>query len=135
MAATVVTTKGGTKYHYSPHCQALVTAQLLSDWDCWEDDCRGHRHPETHAIERMYAEEAAMEGKLPCLNCVPAFLHIFVMRDFGHRPINEYASGEAVRIVCARCVHWTRWTDVSLCVGRRIAWPCTSAIVLGIVPR
>lgn len=59
---------------------------------------------------------------------------------FGHEPVDEYEgtpeSGRGVsRIVCARCVRWTHWTDVALWAGQRVSWPCTSAYVLGLVPR
>lgn len=59
---------------------------------------------------------------------------------FGHEPVDEYAGtpeGErgVSRIVCARCMTWKRWSDVGLNCGSRVSWPCTSALVLGLVPR
>lgn len=59
---------------------------------------------------------------------------------FGHEPVDEYAGTPegargGSRIVCARCMRWTRWSDVRLFCGRRVDWPCTSAVVLGLVAR
>ncbi|MFG3585063.1 hypothetical protein [Streptomyces sp. NPDC047990] len=50
------------------------------------------------------------------------------VEDFGHEPMNIITNGKLRAVVCARCVVWDHgFNDV--------AWPCTSAIVLGLVPR
>lgn len=49
--------------------------------------------------------------------------------DFGHRPIVSFVDGRALNRVCARCT-----TNTPTGVWR-VRWPCTSAIVLGLVDR
>lgn len=145
MSATVYATAGGRKYHYTQYCSSLVSAQLLSDWDCGEDWCGGqHIHPVMHAIKPMSTLEAALQGKLPCLACVPEFLRTFQVRDFGHKPVMAFTDrlGRGLGLVCGRCRTRRRveladnfdaarlsWSTVS------VQWPCTSATVLGIVRR
>ncbi|MFF6940427.1 hypothetical protein [Streptomyces lavendulae] len=56
---------------------------------------------------------------------------------FGHEPRLGFVDGRALGNVCARCsvsvTHYdeayqpSRWT-------RPVRWPCTTAIVLGLVP-
>ncbi|MEU4947682.1 hypothetical protein [Streptomyces lavendulae] len=56
---------------------------------------------------------------------------------FGHEPRLGFVDGRALSNVCARCsisvTHYdeayqpSRWT-------RPVRWPCTTAIVLGLVP-
>jgi hypothetical protein len=79
----------------------------------WDDTCR--HQPATHEMR-------------PSLN------------SFGHQPIDEYEGtpeGDlgVTNVVCERCMAWTYWKNVGFWVGVRVAWPCTSAIVLGLVPR
>jgi hypothetical protein len=49
--------------------------------------------------------------------------------DFGHRPVVSFIDGRALNRVCARC---TTHTATGIWGVR---WPCTSAIILGLVPR
>ncbi|MEW2393119.1 hypothetical protein AB0933_32635 [Streptomyces venezuelae] len=114
---------------------------MLSDTDCCCGDYCTHQMPRMHALKQMSNTKAAMDGKLPCLVCVPHDLR--AMPDtvtFGHQPVDEYQDSPegkrgATHIVCARCVTWTHWRDIDLSVGFRVPWPCTSAVVLGISPR
>lgn len=78
----------------------------------------------------MSSTKAALDGKLPCLACVPAHLRQMPDTDaFGHEPV--WIDGDWF---CARCrdrgfdVHGDRWIYPTL-------WPCTSAVILGLVPR
>ena len=42
------------------------------------------------------------------------------VEDFGHEPMNVITNGKLRAVWCYRC---------------HIPWPCTSAVVLGLVPR
>ncbi|MET7944249.1 hypothetical protein [Streptomyces sp. NPDC005302] len=48
--------------------------------------------------------------------------------DFGHEPMNIITNGKLRAVVCARCSVWDRGFN-------HVDWPCTSAIVLGLVAR
>ncbi|KUN37747.1 hypothetical protein AQJ30_15805 [Streptomyces longwoodensis] len=49
--------------------------------------------------------------------------------DFGHRPMVSFTDGRALNRVCARCT-------ISTLTGEwGVRWPCTSAVVLGLVRR
>lgn len=131
MSATVYATFGGLRYHGSPECSALVSGQELNDWDCPGDYCL-HTHARTHAAVETTVTEALGAGKTPCLACLPAvgagLARSACEEDFGHEPV--WIEGD---MFCRRCR--TRgvdddgdpWTYPRL-------WPCTSAVVLGLVP-
>jgi hypothetical protein len=59
--------------------------------------------------------------------------------DFGHEPMNVYTNGKLRVVVCARCrIVRTIWWPGGRCHVADISdvkWPCTSAIILGLVPR
>lgn len=132
---TVYATKWGRGFHESPDCRSLGLAQMLSDWDCPEGNC-SHRHAQTHATEEFAPWEALSLGKWPCRTCWPeGFESGSCADDFGHRPVEEGADFPTPRVVCLWCTVWTSWPDVDLKVGRRVAWPCTSARILGLAPR
>lgn len=145
MSVTVYITKGGLKYHSTKHCVLLTSAQALNDVDCCDGDicfCRGPFR-QIHAIEPV-SHYDALQHRLPCLNCVPQNLRKFTVRDFGHHPVMGFADplGRGLGLVCSRCrtiktgcsldafempMRWMRFHSVR--------WPCTSAIVLGLVSR
>lgn len=138
MGAIVFTSTGSRKYHFDKGCKAFHSAQELSDLDCGCDTYCTHRMPRMHSLKRATATGAAIDGKLPCLGCVPPELRKMPdIETFGHQP--EWADfGQCVvdpgacncpyhdeQQACARCRH-----------GRQpVLWPCTSAIVLGLVDR
>ncbi|MFD4968905.1 hypothetical protein [Streptomyces sp. NPDC058424] len=136
--STVYATRG-RKYHTDPKCPLMINGEYL-----WDGDGEDWLHiAGSYRREDPTPQYAAMRGKLPCLHCVPESLRVFPPlygQDFGHKPTDEYAGTPegyrgATHIVCARCMTWTRWPDVGLSVGARVSWPCTSALVLGLVPR
>lgn len=158
MTAAVYATDSARRYHATAACKALRNAQDLSDWDCWDDYCR-HQHPKPNPIREMTVTDALGAGKWPCAACWPgtaAALAISASEDdFGHEPVSNDVDrwGETTDDppVCARCAVTVRALvpvviDVDM-QGRRITeeqwisypepvrWPCTSAIVLGLVPR
>jgi hypothetical protein len=136
MSATVYTTLAGERFHFDRECRALNAGQMLNDWDC--GDYCNHQHPQEHPKRTRSNLGATLLGYTACRVCVPrAFALPATGGTYGHEPVDEYADTpfRTERIVCARCTRWTRWPDVGLSVGQRVAWPCTSALVLGLVPR
>ena len=157
MGAIVFASAGSRKYHFNQDCKAFHSAQELSDLDCGCDTYCTHRMPVMHALVRMSATKAAMDGKLPCLHCVPQHLRELPDTEhFGHQPVSNDVDywGETTDDlpVCARCSRWiSAWSPVVIGQepnGRVITsgeqrvrfeiavlWPCTSAIVLGLADR
>ena len=136
---TVYASQGGDRYHETPECRALVSAQLLWDWDAPDGGPTVAPMNGGYAALSTTALDALGAGKTPCAVCFPwsaaALARSSCEEDFGHEPVDEYAEPGLSRIVCARCMHWTRWADVGLSAGTRVAWPCTTAVVLGLVDR
>jgi hypothetical protein len=137
MNAIVFASAGSRKYHFDKDCTAFHSAQNLSDLDCGCDTYCTHRMPRMHSLVRMSATKAATDGKLPCLSCVPQHLRQMPgAEDFGHEPEPLYAPGPLGDgtdvMVCARC---RRWDIYGYSHEDPVPWPCTSAIVLGLVPR
>lgn len=52
--------------------------------------------------------------------------------DFGHEPMNVITNGKLRAVVCARCQQWDIY---GYSREASVRWPCTSAIVLGLVQR
>jgi hypothetical protein len=130
MGAIVFTSAGSRKYHFSKNCKAFHSAQDLSDLDCGCDTYCTHRLPQMHGLVRMSATKAAMDGKLPCLACVPAHLREMPeTEDFGHVPVAVF--GEQC---CAVCRDRGIDEDGDPWIHPTI-WPCTSALILGLAPR
>lgn len=122
--AWVFVTFRGRRFHDYPDCEALDAGRALS----------GGRYEAR--VRRP--EDAARAGYTACRVCVPPALALPTTGEtYGHEPVDEYAGTPEgarglSRIVCARCIRWTRWREVRLYCGRRVDWPCTSAIVLGL---
>lgn len=157
MGAIVFASAGGRKYHFDKQCKAFEFGQQLNDWDTPDDAyLASWAYPKTHGLTRMSATKAAMDGKLPCLACVPDHLREMPdTEDFGHVPVSEDREffGEAPDDppVCARCSRWlSHWGRCSVGYDMRggiqweerwmryevaVLWPCASAIVLGLAPR
>lgn len=57
--------------------------------------------------------------------------------DFGHWPTTGISLFDLSATVCQRCTEWGVWYShgADELTPARIPWPCTSAIVLGLVPR
>ncbi|MEU2426946.1 hypothetical protein ABZ619_39040 [Streptomyces sp. NPDC007851] len=134
MSGTVVIVTRGRKYHADRTCPRLVQGEYLWDFDSDDYPAKSLRRREPNP------QRAAMCGKLPCLYCVPAELRVFPPlygQTFGHEPFVY----DGVPI-CRRC-----YVDVTHCsidafeqprpvrVRETVPWPCTSALVLGLVER
>lgn len=116
----------GRKYHMDAQCPRMVYGEYLHDWE-GDIDYGGGFTAGSYRREDPSPQYAAMRGKLPCLHCVPADERAFPPlygQTFGHKPF-EY---DGVTI-CVRCFIQHR------SYRETVPWPCTSAIVLGLVPR
>lgn len=133
--ATYVT--HGRKYHLDRECHLMNGGENMWEFDSedgWSHSSGAFRQEVDGPMAASYL------GKLPCLHCVPIphrVLPPLYGQTFGHEPVDEYDGTPeqkrgVTRIVCARCVTWTRWTDVGLSAGSRVSWPCTSAKIFGL---
>lgn len=138
MGAIVFSSAGSRKYHFNKGCKAFESAQMLSDLDCGCDTYCTHHMPVMHGPVRMSATKAAMDGKLPCLACVPEHLREMPdSEDFGHWQTRGISLNSLCDDVCQRCTQPGVWYErgVDELAPVHIVWPCTSAIVLGLVQR
>lgn len=137
MSAIVFASAGSRKYHFDQKCTAFHSAQILSDLDCGCDTYCTHRMPRLHPLERMSSIKAAMDGKLPCLACVPAHLReLPPADDFAHEPVTGVSLFGLAETVCQRCTEWGVWYGFADDLRPvHVAWPCTSAVVYGLAPR
>jgi hypothetical protein len=136
---SVVVTRG-RKYHLDRECPRMVSAEHLRD-------CQGGPGPGRDSFTTGSSrttdpapDRAAARGKLPCLYCVPAAFRIFPPlhgQTFGHEPVTGLSLFGLAERICQRCtepgVWYARGADELTPGG--ILWPCTSAIVLGLVER
>jgi hypothetical protein len=139
----VFATEGGRRYHKTRACFALIDGQSLWVFDPqqWVPGMPQIMLSNGHPRHEMTVTDALGKGKEPCAECFPgqrAALHRSSSEnDYGHEPF-EFG-GETV---CARCLVRTVrvWIDEHdsphrLWGIKPVAWPCTSAVVLGLVPR
>jgi hypothetical protein len=130
----------GRKYHVDEACPRLVFAEYLWDFEGDPDTGRGGWTAGSYRRREASPERAAMCGKLPCLYCVPAELRVFPPlygQTFGHEPVivpNMFGVDETV---CQRCTERGFWYSRGAEEPKpvRTLWPCTSALVLGLVER
>jgi hypothetical protein len=128
----------GTAYHVSAHCPLMLNGEAL-----WDGDGEDYFHiMGSFRREVASPQYAAMCGKWPCLHCVPAEQRVFPPlygQTFGHEPwfvcLPDFTKGYG----CARCrvrVRVPNWSgDGWHHETHAVPWPCTSAVVLGLVPR
>lgn len=129
----VYATKTGHAFHETPDCRALTAGQGLNDWECGCDEYCRHRSPQLHVVQPVSIPEAMGAAKMPCLVCLPglgaSWYRTPSERDFGHEPVDHCGD-----VICGRCR--THHVDED---GEHYSlpafWPCTSALVLGLVPR
>jgi hypothetical protein len=121
-------THGGRRYHATRNCPALQAGQDLWDTDDWSG----------YAIREETTQQAANRGKTPCVTCKPVVVDVPLFGEtFGHEPVRDPiagAHGWPQFDVCARCSWGDVYYDGSPVKERvSVAWPCTSAVVLGLV--
>jgi hypothetical protein len=120
----VYASKGGDRYHANENCPALYSGQeLFGGWGTFA----------TYRATEITITESLGQGRMPCHACLPgsaaALFRSNCEDDFGHEPVE--IDGDWF---CPRCrdrgvdEYGDAWTYPTL-------WPCTSATVLGLVPR
>lgn len=124
----VYTTAGGTRYHANPACYALANGRAYHDWRAGRTDTVA-RGTGLYDLERRSVISAVRYAYTACLVRAPAAnaLPFPIGETYGHEPVIEtgYYGPEQV---CARChMPWLPMLSQ--------LWPCTSAVVLGLVPR
>jgi hypothetical protein len=134
--STVYASRGGRAFHAAHDCRARESGSDLFDG-------MGTRY--AYRTEPTTIETVMGAGKLPCGACLPELLAGWFRTpcedDFGHQPVDEYADTpfRTKRVVCARCrttaTGGFRWDGSWWRMSIATAWPCTSAVVLGLVPR
>ncbi|MCX5529001.1 hypothetical protein OG785_45250 [Streptomyces sp. NBC_00006] len=149
---TVFATQGGDRFHKTSTCSAVASAQLIWDSDEFEIPA--------YAPMEIPFTTAMGDGKEPCTFCFPGLRAAWYRgsseEDYGHEPVARVLDGwdgpqSSKRPVCARCIrHVRKWSSWTVGYDERAGvqwengwlhlqfpapWPCTSAIVLGLVPR
>lgn len=132
MHTHVYASKGGTRYHKTAKCRALLGGQLMNNEFkvFWVARNAGRR---LYRVETLIVTDALGQGKEPCTACFPdtrgSLYRGNCENDFGHEPV--WIDGDHF---CARCrsrgqdEHGDPWSYPTL-------WPCASAVVLGLVTR
>lgn len=139
---TVYVSRRGRRFHEDPECRALGAGHMIFACRCGDPYC-GCAADKPPVPEEVSINGAAVRDLDPCAVCYPGFDGLAVQlasdNDFGHQAFDEYGHEmkNAYRLVCRRCVTWhvvgvesDKWL-----IGQRVAWPCTSAVVLGLAPR
>lgn len=132
MIESVYASEGGHRFHLKPNCRNLLNGQeLYGGWGSLR----------IHRADEMTLPEAFGRGKEPCATCYPG-LRASLYRgnsedDFGHWPTRGISLNSLCDDVCQRCTEPGVWygRGVDELTPVQIPWPCTSAIVLGLVER
>lgn len=126
----VFTTAGGTRYHADYWCPALNNGREF--WAARAGDYGGREPGPLYPLKRRSTLSAQQFSYTACLVCVPPAdalppLPFITGQTHGHEPVTEtgYYGPEQV---CARCTF-------PFAVQLSVPWPCTSALVLGLVER
>lgn len=135
----VYVSRRGRRFHEAADCRALGAGHMIFACRCGDRycGCAADRPPVPEGISIGLA---AVRDLQPCAACYPDFQEIALQLpsgdDFGHRPFDEYEASpvRASHIVCKRCIVWFPFTETHL-MGKRVPWPCTSAVVLGLANR
>lgn len=135
----VYTTAGGTRYHADYWCPALNNGREF--WAARAGDYGGREPGPLYPLKRRSVLSATQFSYTACLVCVPAAdalpqLPFVTGETYGHEPVaGEGWFGEPEDI-CARCTELgLYWGDPAHLLPVHVLWPCTSAVVLGLVAR
>lgn len=124
MRGWVFATHGGRRFHEYPDCEALeLGRQASGGW---------------YGVRTLAPVDAARRGFTACRVCVPPHLALPATGEtYGHEPVADtgwYGEGETVCVRCTeRGLYWSTYGEHPRPV--HVIWPCTSAVVLGLVPR
>lgn len=138
MSDIVYTTAGGTRFHSTQECDGLIAGQGANG--------DGSHYAGTSVVIGTYPPvattviEATWTGKLPCRVCLPDYASAWFRApseyDFGHEPVTGTGWFGEDETVCARCTEaGLYWGGSDNLRPVHVIWPCTSAIVLGLVSR
>lgn len=129
MSTVVYITTGGIRFHEDADCLGLAGGLRLAG---------GRYSPQgvRYKVRGLWSEDAARAGFTACRVCVPPALALPATGEtYGHRPIGGLVD------VCARCTvnvaYWLGTPDENdgwIVLPTAVAWPCTSAVVLGLAP-
>lgn len=136
MNTAVYYTPRGIRYHSTLTCAGFENGRAT--WDIDEHD--------SLPVHEVPVLDAIQAGRGPCRVCAPLFAKEWASsasgEDFGHYPVDVTLLGEPERVVCSRCEivrgtarHVAGDIVLNAVISELVPWPCTSAIVLGLVPR
>jgi hypothetical protein len=138
MGATVYTTAGGRRFHFDRACSALANGREFHALRAGVGALSG-----LYRLRTRSNTGAALEGLTACRVCVPPALALPATGEtYEHERLtinpsccgDDCCGGREEREVCVRCSndlsrrHGWNW-------ALAVPWPCTSAVVLGLVPR
>lgn len=120
MSAFVAVTHGGRRFHM-PYCDAQDAGRGL--W--WN----------RYGVRWWRPEVAARAGFTACRVCVPPALALPATgQTYGHEPATGIGWFGEQETICARCTErGLYWGDADNLRPVHVMWPCTSAVVLGLV--
>lgn len=135
MSDTVYTTAGGRRFHADAACEALCNGRWIAGWVA--GDWGGHDGGPLYPLTERDSLLAALDGFTACRGCVPPALAFPLLDDFGHEPVTDIGWYGETETVCARCTELGLWWTTGGSNPRpvHVIWPCTSAVVLGLVSR
>lgn len=132
----VYTSGGGRRFHVNRLCRALESGQHLNDGGP-DDWVPGARWWSMQAVVQRPILAEVRRGYTACRVCVPPeFALPATGETYGHEPVVGFIDGRGLTDICQRCRIPVRRKYVHLMPeGLPLRWPCTSAVVLGLVPR
>lgn len=143
MIEPVYASEGGHRFHKDRACPDFLAAHDLWRFDPmqWVPGMPQIMLTDGHPLHEMTLPDAFGRGKEPCATCYPG-LRAALYRgncedDFGHWPTRGISLNSLCDDVCQRCTEPGVWYErgVDELTPVHIPWPCTSAIVLGLVER
>lgn len=139
---TVYASEGGRRFHKDRNCHRFHAAHDLWRFDPmqWVPGMPQIMLTDGHPLREMPISTAFGHGKEPCAACFPELLAAIYRssseNDYGHWPTRGISLNSLADDVCQRCTEWGVWYgNADDLRSVHIPWPCTSAIVLGLVPR
>lgn len=139
---TVYASEGGSRFHSSRLCNAFLAAQELWRFDPmqWVPGMPQIMLSNGHRLDEMSIVTAMGRGKEACSLCFPGLRAAWYRgsseNDYGHWPTRGISLNSLADDACQRCTEWGVWYgDANSLRPVHVAWPCTSAVVLGLVPR
>lgn len=133
----VYTTQGGRRYHADQACYALANGRSTRAYRAAETYLPGAGGlPGLYPLRRRSTISAQQFSYTACLVCVPPAdalprLPFVTGETYGHEQVHIPFSYDGNQ-VCTRCTERRR-DSRGRWIYRPMPWPCTSAVVLGLV--